>query len=103
MKKNISHVFLLFFIIQIGCAQENPPIIQIPEVMNYSYEIVIDGIDIPWGMAFINQDELLVTEQAGTLYYVKNGEKKIKHKKEALMFVEILLNVIFAHTFRGVA
>ena len=44
--------------------------------MNYSYEIVIDGIDIPWGMAFINQDELLVTEQAGTLYYVKNGEKK---------------------------
>ena len=76
MKKNISHVFLLFFIIQIGCAQENPPIIQIPEVMNYSYEIVIDGIDIPWGMAFINQDELLVTEQAGTLYYVKNGEKK---------------------------
>ena len=76
MKKNISHVFLLFFIIQIGCAQENPPIIQIPEVMNYSYEIVIDGINIPWGMAFINQDELLVTEQAGTLYYVKNGEKK---------------------------
>ena len=44
--------------------------------MNYSYEIVIDGIDIPWGMAFINQDELLVTEQAGTLYYVKSGEKK---------------------------
>ena len=76
MKKNISHVFLLFFIIQIGCAQENPPIIQIPEVMNYSYEIVIDGIDIPWGMAFINQDEFLVTEQSGTLYYVKNGEKK---------------------------
>jgi len=76
MKKNISHVFLLFFIVQIGCAQENPPMIQIPKVMNYSYEIVIDGIDIPWGMAFINQDELLVTEQAGTLYYVKNGEKK---------------------------
>jgi len=76
MKKNISHLFLLFFIIQIGCAQENPPMIQIPEVMNYSYEIVIDGIDIPWGMAFINQDEFLVTEQAGTLYYVKNGEKK---------------------------
>ena len=76
MKKNISKVFLLFFMIQISCAQENPPIIQIPEVMNYSYEIVIDGIDIPWGMAFINQDELLVTEQAGTLYYVKNGEKK---------------------------
>ena len=80
-EKNISHVFLLFFIIQIGCAQENPPIIQIPEVMNYSYEIVIDGIDIPWGMAFINQDELLVTEQSGTLYYVKNGEKKEKHVK----------------------
>ncbi len=76
MKKNISNVFLLLFIIQFGCAQENPPMIQTPEVINYSYEIVIDGIDIPWGMAFINKDELLVTEQAGTLYYVKNGEKK---------------------------
>ena len=75
MKKNISNVFLLF-IIQFGCAQENPPMIQTPEVINYSYKIVVDGIDIPWGMAFINKDELLITEQAGTLYYVKNGEKK---------------------------
>ena len=76
MKKNISNVFLLLFIIQFGCAQENPPMIQTPEVINYSYKIVVDGIDIPWGMAFINKDELLITEQAGTLYYVKNGEKK---------------------------
>ena len=27
-------------------------------------------------MAFINKDELLVTEQSGTLYYVKDGQKK---------------------------
>ena len=41
----------------------------------------------------------------GTRVFVskKIYTRKIKHKKEALMFVEILLNVIFAHTFRGVA
>ena len=40
------------------------------------------------------------------VFKFKNVAKMLKikkHKKGALMFVEILLNVIFAHTFRGVA
>ena len=68
MRKNILPVIMLFFFFQLSCAQENLPVIETPRAIYYSYEIVIDGIDVPWGMAFINKDELLITEQAGTLY-----------------------------------
>ncbi len=76
MRKNVLSIIMLLFFIQLSCAQENLPTIEFPKVINYSYEIVVNGIDVPWGMAFINNDELLVTEQAGTLYYVKNGQRK---------------------------
>jgi glucose/arabinose dehydrogenase len=75
MKKNISFLIALFFITQLGCAQDNPPYIETPEQIDYSYEVVVDGIDIPWGMAFINFEEMLVTEKSGILYHVKNGKK----------------------------
>jgi len=75
MKKNTSFLIALFFITQLGCAQDNPPYIETPEQIDYSFEVVVDGIDIPWGMAFINFEEMLVTEKSGILYHVKNGEK----------------------------
>ena len=75
MKKKILNILALF-ILQFGCAQDNPPFIEDPLEINYSYEVIVDEIDVPWGMDFINKNELLVTEQSGTLYYVKNGQKK---------------------------
>ncbi|MGB1020024.1 MAG: PQQ-dependent sugar dehydrogenase [Flavobacteriaceae bacterium] len=73
--------YILFFFscmyLQLSCAQEeNPPQIETPSKTNYSYEVVVDGIDIPWGMDFINAEELLVTEKSGTLYRVSKGDKK---------------------------
>ena len=59
-----------------SCAQENTPPIQTPTRVNYTYETVVEGIDIPWGMAFISTDSLLVTEKSGILYLVTNGVKK---------------------------
>ena len=43
----------------------------------YTHELVIDGIDIPWGIAFIDEDNFLVTEKQGTLYHVTEGNKVI--------------------------
>ena len=75
MRKSFLPI-IIFLFIKLSCAQENLPIIETPKNINYTYEIIIDGINVPWGMAFINKDELLVTEQSGTLYYVKDGHKK---------------------------
>ena len=65
------------FFITMGCAQENYPAIETPLAINYSFELVVDGIDIPWGMDFINESDLLVTELSGTLYRVSDGIKKV--------------------------
>lgn len=43
----------------------------------YTHELVIDGIDIPWGMAFIDKNNFLVTEKQGILYHVNEGNKTI--------------------------
>ena len=74
MKRLLSLVFFCSSI-TIGCAQENSPAIETPTISNYTYETVVDDINIPWGMAFINEKELLVTEVSGTLYHVQDGTK----------------------------
>ena len=62
----------------ISCnAQENPPKVQSPNETNYSYEIIVDSLVIPWGMSFIDENDLLVTEKSGILYRIRNGVKKI--------------------------
>ena len=66
---------ILFFTLYLSCAQDNPPFIESPSEINYSYETVVDGIDITWGMAFISESDFLATEISGTLYRVINGKK----------------------------
>jgi glucose/arabinose dehydrogenase len=56
-------------------SQENPPEVKTPDQTKFITETVVDGIDIPWGMDFISENEILVTEKKGTLYRVTNGEK----------------------------
>ena len=75
MKKilSLNLICTLFFIS--SCAQKHGPIIQNEQSPNYIIETVINGIDIPWGMAFISKDEILVTEKSGILYRVFEGKK----------------------------
>ena len=56
-------------------SQENPPLIETPDQTKYATELIVDGIDIPWGMDFIDETEFLVTDKKGILYHVKNGVK----------------------------
>ena len=46
-----------------------------PKNIKYTYEIIADSIDIPWGLTFLNEKELLVTDKAGTLFHVEDGVK----------------------------
>ena len=69
---------LLFFVfaLSICCdAQENGPKIQTPETTAYEYTVVADGIEIPWGLAFIEKNDFLVTEKSGKLYRITDGVK----------------------------
>lgn len=42
-------------------------IVEIKEAKNYTTEVVIDGLEIPWGMEFLPNGDLLVAEKKGTL------------------------------------
>ncbi|SDW14245.1 PQQ-dependent sugar dehydrogenase [Flavobacterium degerlachei] len=73
--KRIS-LLLLPFIIFSCQAQKNPnDLILQDEVKNYTLESVADGIQNPWGMAWLPDGTLLVTEKSGILYQIKNGVK----------------------------
>ena len=67
---------LIFFSLQLSCAQDNPPFIESPTEVDYTYKTIVEGIDIPWGMAFISENDLLVTEKSGLLYRVTEGVKQ---------------------------
>lgn len=76
--KKITILFTLFFsVIFLSCdAQVKPNDISIKEeVKNYTLENVVSDIQIPWGMAWLPDGSMLVTEKSGILYQVKNGTK----------------------------
>ena len=76
-KNYFSNSFFIFN--KFWLRSKNIPFIETPLKNEYTYETIIDGIDVPWGMAFISKNELLVTEISGLLYRVKNGKKtKVK-------------------------
>lgn len=48
---------------------------QLLKTLDYAVEVtvVVDGLEVPWGIAFIDEQNWLVTERPGRLRLVKNG------------------------------
>lgn len=65
---------LLIAVILIGCTSagetEQTPL---PD-LDYSYELVTEGIEVPWGMAWLPSGEMLVTDRSGKLFIFSNDE-----------------------------
>ena len=43
------------------------------ELHDYEVTIVVEGLDYPWGLAFLPDNNILVTEKPGRLRLIKNG------------------------------
>ena len=44
------------------------------DAVTFQVEVVIDGLEHPWGMVFISEDDLLITERTGNLRMVQDWQ-----------------------------
>lgn len=75
MKKSI-HIACFFVVMtHLSCAQD--PENEVTEVSNppFEAELVVEGLQIPWGMEFLPDGSMLITEKAGEIIHYKDGKK----------------------------
>ena len=78
MKKTSLILSIIFLSISSACSQrENYPPIQDSNEDSFELVKIVDGIDIPWGLAFTDKSSFLVTDKKGILYHVEDGKKSI--------------------------
>ncbi len=75
MKNSIAH--LCFFVVMTfaSCAQNEPNTAESPSETRFTAELLVPGLDIPWGMVFLPDGSLLITEKSGSLIRFKDGER----------------------------
>ncbi|PKV50140.1 glucose/arabinose dehydrogenase [Aquimarina sp. MAR_2010_214] len=70
--------FLIFLtIVFSACAQqqkENDITLE-DDPKNYTTEVIVPDLQIPWGMAWLPDGSMLITEKSGELIHFKNGNK----------------------------
>ena len=76
MKK--THALLtIIFITVVACAQQTESEIKAeePTDLNYTAALIVPDLEIPWGMAFLPDGSMLITEKSGNLIHFKDGTK----------------------------
>lgn len=75
MKKTLQGILtgILFATSTVSSAQEQT-IPAATEAQNYQLELITKGIDIPWGMVWLNKRDLLVSNRAGDLRLIRDGK-----------------------------
>jgi len=76
--RNISVLIVCMSIVLMSCAQntkEGDMAIKSEGDRTYSVQKVIDNLNNPWGMTWLPDGSMLITEKSGELIHFKNGEK----------------------------
>ena len=75
MKK--LNLILITFITCATCAQQIESEVKAEDPINTSYttQMVVPDLNIPWGMTFLPDGSMLITEKSGHLIHFKNEEK----------------------------
>ena len=69
---NLRYLFLLIIypISLLNWAQNNKQVYD-----NHDYEVIVPDLSIPWGIAFLPDNSMLITEKEGKLIHFKDGKK----------------------------
>lgn len=73
MKKSTFLPYLFVVMLTSSCAQKSDKGINLPKNIDFTTELIVEGIQNPWGMAFLPDGGILITEKAGKLLLHKNG------------------------------
>ncbi|SFC39725.1 quinoprotein glucose dehydrogenase [Zunongwangia mangrovi] len=97
MKKTIIYIGIACGIIACGesskdndTAEKTDPTVETPEDIqqevpdpisaetndNYDTEVVVEGIAIPWGIDFLPDNSMLITDKSGDIYHYRDGQKQ---------------------------
>lgn len=71
--KNIPYILLFF--ITICSLHSQKPIANDSSAFQYTTEVIVADLDIPWGFTFLPDNSILITEKAGELIHFKDGIK----------------------------
>ncbi len=65
----------IFLIISACKAPEGPVRLSgdVPEAANWQMQVLLDGLENPWSVAWLDNNEMLITERPGRLRWVRDG------------------------------
>ena len=72
--ENKTSIFISLLQVFVACGQADVNI-SVPDQTNYTLELVVPNLEIPWGIAYLPDNSLLITEKQGKLIHFKNGKK----------------------------
>ena len=74
MKKSALLPYFFVVLLTTSCAQNSDRGINLPEKELFTLEPVVNGVQNPWGMAFLPDGALLLTEKSGKLLLFQSEE-----------------------------
>jgi len=75
MRISAIPTYLFVVMATVSCAQQSKNEVESPESIVFSTETVVDGLNNPWGMVFLPDNSILVSEKSGKLIRAINGKK----------------------------
>lgn len=75
MKNSVLHFFTILLLFNFSCGQDSKNQIVTAKDTPFTAELLIDEMQIPWGIAFLPDGALLVTEKSGKIIHFKDGKK----------------------------
>ncbi|MEZ4809088.1 MAG: PQQ-dependent sugar dehydrogenase [Allomuricauda sp.] len=74
MKKSALIAYFFVVMLSASCAQNSDKGINFPKNVDFTAELVVGDVQNPWGMAFLPDGSILITEKAGKLLRYKAGK-----------------------------